>query len=77
MVWCPWNSREIKRSGKSKILRFIVLQAIGAGLAPLTSGYSFIVSLDLNAMDCFLLDKIRLGFKPRYYIDELRNLFPK
>jgi hypothetical protein len=66
-----WSSK------KPKILRFIVLQAIGAGLAHLTSGYSLIVTMSLSAVDSFLLDKIRLGFKPRYYIDELRNLFPQ
>jgi hypothetical protein len=62
---------------KGKALRFIVLQAVGASLIPVTSGVSFIVSMGISAVDSFLLDKIRLGFKPRYYIDELRNLFPK
>jgi len=64
-------------SRKAKVLRFIVLQAIGAALVPVTSGYSSIVSMGISAVDSFLLDKIRLGFKPRYYVDELRNLFPK
>lgn len=64
-------------SGKVKMIRFIILQTIAAALAPATSGYSFIVSLGLSAGDSFLLDKIRLGYKPRYSIDDLRNLFPK
>lgn len=64
-------------SGKVKMIRFIILQTIAAALAPATSGYSFIVSLGLSAGDSFLLDKIRLGYKPRYFIDDLRNLFPK
>ena len=63
------------RSGKAKVLRFIVLQAIAASLIPVTSGASFIVSMGLSAVDCFLLDKIRLGYRPRYFVDELRNLF--
>lgn len=62
---------------KGKVLRFIVLQAVGASLIPVTSGTSFIVSMGLSAVDCFLLDKVRLGFKPRYFVDELHTLFPK
>lgn len=64
-------------SGKAKILRFIILQAMPASLAPVTSGFSSIVSMGISAVDSFLLDKIRLGYKPRYFIDDLRNLFPK
>jgi hypothetical protein len=63
--------------GKGKTLRFIVLQAIGASLIPMTSAISFIASMGLNAVDCFLLDKVRLGFRPRYFVDDLRTLFPK
>lgn len=62
---------------KGKVLRFIVLQAVGASLIPVTPGVSFIVSMGLSAVECFLLDKVRLGFKPRYFVDELRTLFPK
>ena len=62
--------------GKGKILRFVVLQAVGASLIPATSGVSFIVTMGLSAADCFLLDKVRLGFKPRYFVDEVRQLFP-
>jgi len=62
---------------KGKVLRFIILQAVGASLIPVTSGVSFIVSMGLSAVDCFLLDKVRLGFKPRYFVDELRTLFPE
>ena len=65
-----WSSR------RSKVIRFIILQAIGASLIPVTSGVSFLATAGLSAADCFLLDKIRFGFKPRYYVDELRNLFP-
>ncbi len=63
--------------GKGKALRFIVLQAVGASLMPVTSGASFIVSMGLSAVDCFLLDKVRFGFRPRYFIDDLRTLFPQ
>ncbi len=64
-------------SGRTgKILRFIVFQAIGASLMPVTSGASFIVSMGLSAVYSFLLDKIRLGFRPRYFVDDLRILFP-
>lgn len=70
------RSGDFLSSGKTKVVRFIVLQTIGAALIPVTSGYSFIISLGLSAVDSFLLDKIRLGFKPRYYVDELRSLFP-
>lgn len=65
------------KSTKSKAIRFIVLQIIGVSLIPVTSGISFLATAGLGAADCFLLDKIRLGFQPRYYIDDLRNLFPK
>ncbi len=61
--------------GKRKVLIFTVLQAVGASLIPVTSSVSFIVSMGLSAADCFLLDKVRLGFKPRYFIDEIRTLF--
>ncbi len=64
-------------STKSKVIRLIVLQAIGVSLIPVTSGVSSLATAGLSAVDCFLLDKIRFGFKPRYYIDELRNLFPQ
>lgn len=65
------------RSGKAKAIRFIVLQAIGASLIPATSGVSFLATMGLSAIDCFLLDKIRLGYRPRYFVDELRSLFPQ
>jgi hypothetical protein len=64
-------------SWKGKALRFITLQAIAGALAQKSGGTSFIASFGLSAMDCFLIDKIRLGFRPRYFVDELRNLFPE
>jgi hypothetical protein len=62
---------------KGKVLRFIVLQVVGASLMPVTSGISFGVSMGLSTVDCFLLDKVRLGFRPRYFVDDLRDLFPR
>lgn len=62
---------------KVKIIRFIIPQIVGAALIPVTPGISFIASMGISAVDCFLLDKIRLGFKPRYFIDELRNIFSR
>jgi len=62
-------------SGKVKLIRFIVLQAIGASLVPITGGYSFIASLGISAVDSFLIDKIHLGYNPRYFIDEFRHFF--
>ena len=43
-------------------------------MIPVTGGVSLFATASLSAADSFLLDKIRLGFKPRYYVDELRNL---
>lgn len=62
-------------SGKAKLVRFIVINAIGTALMPITGGYSFIASLGISAVDSFLLDKIRFGYNPRYFIDELRHHF--
>ena len=64
-------------SWKGKALRFITLQAIAGALAQQSGGASFIASFGLSAIDCFLLDRIRLGFRPRYFVDELSNLFPE
>ena len=71
------KSAGFRSSWKGKALRFITLQAIAGALAQQSGGASFIASFGLSAIDCFLLDKIRLGFRPRYFVDELSNLFPK
>jgi hypothetical protein len=62
-------------SGKYKLIRFIILQIIGASLIPVSSGISFITSMGLSAIDNFLLDNIRIGFNPRYFIDDYRHKF--
>lgn len=59
--------------GRAKIIKFLVVQAIGLSLTPIIGPVSFIPSLGISAADCFLLDKIKLGFKPRYFIDELQH----
>ncbi len=41
-------------SGKAKLIRFIVLQAISVTLILVTGGYSFITSLGLGTVDSFL-----------------------
>ena len=71
------KSAGLWRSGKAKVLRFVVLQAIPGALLSLSPGAAAIVSMGLSAVDCFLLDKIRLGYRPRYFVDEFRNLFPE
>ncbi|MFQ6029281.1 MAG: hypothetical protein ACE5Q6_17535 [Dehalococcoidia bacterium] len=64
-------------SGSVKLLRFVVVQTIGIALTPVIGPASIIASMGLSAADSFLLEKIRLGFKPRYFIDDLRHhLFP-
>ena len=62
-------------SGKAKLIRFIVLQTIRATLIPVTGGYSLVTSLGLGAVDSFFLDKMRLGYNPRYFIKEFRYYF--
>lgn len=62
-------------SGKSKIIRFLVVQGIGASLAPITGGLSVLASLGISAADSFLLDRIKRGYKPRYFIDSLKHNF--
>ena len=65
-------------SGRAKVARFIVLQTIGGALVPATGGLSFLVSMGLSVADSFLLERVRLGYNPRYFIDELQhNLFPR
>ena len=61
------------RSGRAKVIKFIVVQAIGVALAPVSSGVSILAALGLSATDSFLLEKIRLGNNPRYFMDELRH----
>jgi len=63
----------IWHSTKAKIMRFLVVQALGAGLTPVVGPASMIASLGISAADSFLLDRIRLGFQPRYFIDDLRH----
>ena len=62
-----WNSR------RAKVIRFIVLQTVGASLGLITGGGSIILSLGISAADSYLVEKIRLGFQPRYFIDDLRH----
>lgn len=69
------RSENLLSSGKAKLMKFIVVQAIGAVLTPVTQGYSLIASLGLSAVDSFLLDRIRLGYNPRYFIDEIKHRF--
>jgi hypothetical protein len=61
--------------GPTKLLRFIVIQGIGLSLAPVTGGASILANLGISAADSFFLDKIRLGFQPRYFIDDVRHRF--
>jgi len=60
-------------SGRTKALRMIVVTGVGLLAAPLTFGLSAFASLGLNAADNYLIDKIKKGFNPRYFIDTLRH----
>lgn len=60
-------------SGKAKMLRFGVINSIGIALSLVGGMASVAPSLVLNLADSFLLDRIRLGFKPRYFIDDIRE----
>lgn len=60
-------------STRAKVIRFLVVQSIGVALTPVTQGWSFIASMGLSAVDCFLLERIRRGYNPRYFVDELRH----
>ena len=61
--------------GPAKLFKFIALQTIGPALTLVMGPASIIASLGISATDSFLLDKIKLGFKPRYFIDDLRHKF--
>ena len=60
-------------SGRAKLVRFIVLQSLGATLVPMTGGASLLVSMGLSAADSFLLERVRRGYNPRYFIDDMRH----
>ncbi len=64
-----WSSRP------AKLIRFLVVQTLSAASAPVIGPASVLASMGLSAADSFLLDKIKLGFKPRYFIDDLRHKF--
>ncbi|MFC2008965.1 hypothetical protein ACFLUT_02815 [Chloroflexota bacterium] len=61
-------------STPGKLIRFIVLQCVGLALAPVTGVGSLALTGAASAVDCFLLDRIRLGFNPRYFVDDLRHV---
>ena len=63
-------------SGKGKVLRFIAPLAVAVGLVKVDTTASLLASTGLSFVDCFLLDRIRLGYRPRYFVDDLRKLFP-
>lgn len=69
------RSGELWDRGPTKLMRFIVIQGVGLGLAPVIGGASVLASLGLSAADSFLLEKVRVGFQPRYFIDDLRHRF--
>ena len=70
------RSRGFWDGGPTKLVRFIVTQAIGLGLAPATGGASVLIGLGIiKVVNSFLLDKVRLGFQPRYFIDDVRHKF--
>ncbi len=56
----PWNT------WSTKLVRFVVVQGVGA-IIPLVGGIA------VSAADNFLLEKIRLGYNPRFFIDALRD----
>ena len=60
-------------SGRVKLVKFIVLQTLGVSLIPMTGGASMLVSMGLSAADSFLIERVRRGFNPRYFIDEMRH----
>ena len=62
-------------TSEAKILRIIVVQAAGIALAPYVGPLAPLAAMALSAADCFLLDKIRLGFNPRYFLDDLSHEF--
>jgi len=60
-------------SGRAKLIRFIVVHAINVALTPVIGGLSILASMGLSAADSFLLERVRRGYNPRYFIDELRH----
>ncbi len=65
-------------SGPRKIIRFIVVQGVGLVLSAVTGGLAGIAaSVGLSASDSFLLERVRRGYSPRYFIDDLRHKFFK
>ena len=67
------RARGLWSSGRAKVMRFVVVQAVGVGMAPVTGGMSILASIGLSAADCFLLERVRRGYNPRYFVDELRH----
>ena len=58
-----------------KTIKFVVVQ--GAGLL-VPAPFGQITGLGISAFESYLLEKIRLGFNPRYFVDDQRhNLFPE
>jgi len=66
-------------STPARIIRFLLVQAIPLGLAAVAGPAGAVVGLAgstaLSLADSFLLDNIRLGHSPRYFIDDLRHGF--
>lgn len=65
--------------GVTKHMRFLVVQGASLVVSALTAGVGGILAnLGLSAVDSYLLEKIRLGYNPRYFIDDMRHqLFPE
>lgn len=62
-------------SRRGKILRFALINAAGLAMVPIGGPISIGASLALSLADSFLLDRIRLGFRPRYFLDDVRSAF--
>ena len=56
-----------------KILKFALINAAGLALMPIGGPISIGASLALSLADSFLLDRIRLGFRPRFFINDVRS----
>lgn len=61
----------------AKTIRYCAVQAAGIGMIPILGPASVIASMAISAVDSLLLDKIlervRLGRSPRYFIDDVRH----
>lgn len=65
-------------SGPGKLVRFIVLNVAGPALSTVLGPVAMPAQVALSLADNYLLEKIRLGYNPRYFVDDVRHqLFPK